>query len=210
MRNLPQRAPIIQRFCAVYFQVWAMKPIAALCIGCLMVSAIPVLAVDCEEWNSGGFFKAATVEDVAGCLQSGADPNVQNEYGFTVLHGAAAFNENPAVIAVLLDAGADLEVRNKNGDTPLHWAAGENENPAVIAALLDAGADPNVRSKDGIRPLHWAAGENENVAVTAALLDAGADPNVRDKKGRTPWSYAKGRKQLKGSDAYRRLKEGRL
>ena len=108
MRNLPQRAHTFQRFCAVYFQVWAMKPIAALLIVCLMVSAIPVLAMDCEEWNSGGFFKAATVEDVAGCLQSGADPK------------------------------------------------------------------------------------------------------ARDKKGKTPWSYAKGRKQLKGSDAYRRLKEGRL
>ena len=108
MRNLPQRAPIIQRCCADYFQVWAMKPIAALLIVCLMVSAIPVLAMDCREWNSEKYFEAATVEDVAGCLQSGADPK------------------------------------------------------------------------------------------------------ARDKKGKTPWSYAKGRKQLKGSDAYRRLKEGRL
>ena len=113
MRNLPQRAPTFQRFYAVYFQVWAMKPIAALLIVCLMVSAIPVLAMDCREWNSEKYFEAAiSVEwEVAGCLQSGADPNVRSGI--------------------------------KSG-------------------------------------------------------------------GKTPWSYAKGRKQLKGSDAYRRLKEGRL
>ena len=69
-----------------------MKPIAALLIVCLMVSAIPVLAVDCEEWNSGGFFKAATVEDVAGCLQSGADPNARDKTGKMPHRGTGCVN----------------------------------------------------------------------------------------------------------------------
>ena len=159
-----------------FLQGGDMKPIAALLIGCLMILALPVSAVDCEEWNSEKYFEAATVADVAGCLQSGADRNMRNDVG----------------------------------NTPLHWAAWRNKNPAVTVALMEAGADPNVRNDDGVTPLDWAVEHSENPAVIVALLDAGADPKARDKKGKTPWSYAKGRKQLKGSDAYRRLKEGRL
>ena len=62
-----------------------MKPIAALLIVCLMVMAVPVSAVDCEEWNSKEFFKAATVEEVAGCLQSGADLKARGKFGYTPL-----------------------------------------------------------------------------------------------------------------------------
>ena len=210
MRNLPQRAPTFQRFCAVYFQVWAMKPIAALLIVCLMVSAIPVLAMDCREWNSEKYFEAATVEEVAGCLQSGVDPKARGRWGDTPLHWVAGSNENPAVIAALVDAGADPNARDEDGNTPLHVAALAKENPTVISALVEAGGDLKAWDDSGYTPLHVAAGFSENPAVIEALLDAGADPKARDKKGKTPWSYAKGRKQLKGSDAYRRLKEGRL
>ena len=183
-----------------------MKPIAALCIVCLMVLATAVSGVDCKEWNSEKYFEKATIEDVAGCLQSGADPNVRDKDGDTPLHWAAEFNENPGVVAALVDAGADPKARNKWGLTPLHRAAGFNQNPGVVAALVDAGAEPNVGDGGGNTPLHVAAMFNENPAVIAALLDAGANHKARDKKGKIPWDYAKHRKQLKGSGAYRRLR----
>ena len=182
-----------------------MKPIAALCIVCLMVLATGVSAADCKEWNSEKYFETAAVEDVTGCLQSGADPNVRDKDGNTPLHQAAGFNENPAVIAALVDVGADPKARNKWGLTPLH-RAGFNQKSAIVAALVDAGAEPNIRDGGGNTPLHVAAMFNENPAVITALLDAGADPKARDKKGKTPWDYAKPRKRLKGSDAYRRLR----
>ena len=101
-----------------------MKPIVALCIVCLMVLAAPASAVDCKEWNSREFLKTATVTDVAGCLQSSADPNVQDKTGMTPLHWAARANQNPKVITALVEAGADLNVPNDVGSRPLHWAAG--------------------------------------------------------------------------------------
>ena len=123
-------------------------------------------------------------------LEAGSDPQAQDLNSNTLLHSAATFNDNPAVIEVLLDAGADPDVRNENGDTPLHGAARLNENPAVIEALLDAGADPNVRNEDGDTPLHETAIFNENPAVIEVLLNAGADPNAREKGGETPLHHS--------------------
>ena len=118
--------------------------------GWLLLAAGPALA-DCEGW--GGALPAfITVEQLAACLDAGADPKAQDENGLTPLHLAAVGNENPAVIAALLEAGADLKARNKDGMTPLHLAAWFNGNPAVIAALLEAGADPKARDEFGNTP----------------------------------------------------------
>ena len=149
----------------------------------------PLTAIDCADWNSKEYFRAALAADMTDCLQSGADPKARNEEGFTPLHFAALLNKNPAVIAALLDAGADLKARDKDGFTPLHRAAVINESPAIIAALLDAGADLKARDKLGGTPLHWAAGSNENPAIITALLDAGADLKARDKHGGTPLRF---------------------
>ena len=144
----------------------------------------------CEEWNTKEFFQTATVEQVTACLAAGADVHMRGEYGFTPLHFAAQFNENPAVIEALLAAGANLEARAEGDYTPLHFAAGFNENPAVIEALLAAGADVNMRGEDGGTPLHFAAGFNENPAVIEALLAAGANLEARAEGDYTPLHVA--------------------
>lgn len=149
------------------------------------------LASDCKAWNSGDYFQAATLEEVADCLRSGVDLKKLNEDGNTPLHSAAGFCTNPAVIATLVKAGADLEARDRKfGNTPLHLAAESNDNPLIVAALLDAGAPPNARSRYRRTPLHEAALSNENPAILATLLDAGADPNARDSTGNTPLHLA--------------------
>ena len=147
--------------------------------------------VDCEQWNTEEYFKAATVESVTTCLNAGADPNVRGKYKIRPLHWASAYTNNPSVIKALVAAGADLQKRTRDGRTLLHLAAQYNENPAIAQALLDAGANPNRRAGRGRRagdiwPLHLAAQHNENPAVVEALLKAGANPNARDGNGRTP------------------------
>ena len=60
----------------------------------------------------------ATAADVSECLQSGAEPRVQIEGGYTPLHVAAGFNDSPDVVRVLLRAGAEPYAWDKNGKAP--------------------------------------------------------------------------------------------
>ena len=140
---------------------------------------------DCAEWNTNGYFYFRDPEDVEACVAAGADLDVRDELGRTLLHRAAAANELPAVTQALLAAGGDLNARDRSGETPLHWAAAHNENAAVTQALLTTGADPNAQDESGSTPLH-SAGFNNNVAVLHALLEAGADPNAKNDDGWSP------------------------
>ena len=129
------------------------------------------------------FWKSATPKDLQNELTKGSGLQARDEDGETLLHYAAFYNENPAVVKTLLEAGANLEAQTKIGEfvggslTPLHRAA-ENGNPAVVTALLEAGADIEARGEGGETPLHMAA-QNENPAVVTVLLEAGADLEAR-------------------------------
>ena len=136
------------------------------------------------------FWRTAGVADVQDELDRGADIAARDGDGSSPLHGAAEFNTEPAVIALLLDRGADIEARDGDGLTPLHGAAGFNTEPGVIALLLDRGADIAARDDVGSSPLHGAAEANTEPAVIALLLDRGADIEARDGDGWTPLHWA--------------------
>ena len=61
----------------------AMKATVAILGSCLLFAAGPGAGTDCDGWNTKEFFKeffkTATVEDVASCLQAGADPVARDE-----------------------------------------------------------------------------------------------------------------------------------
>ena len=61
----------------------------------------------------------------------------------------------------------------------------------------------------GATPLHKAA-HNSNPSVITALIEGGADPAAHDDDGKTPFYYVKNNEALKGTAAYRLLKEGRF
>ena len=208
-----------------------MKPINCLVTATVAVAlAVPVQAqVDCANWNTRDFFKAAEVSDVIRCLEAGADPNERANEGWTPLH----FAGSAEAVTALLEAGADPMARSLNGETPLHWAT-TNE---AVTALLQAGANLEARNENGLTPLHWAttseavtallqAGANleardeyrgtplhraaelsNNPAVIKVILDAGADTAARNAAGKTPWDLVQVNDALKGSDAYWRLND---
>ncbi len=159
----------------------------------------------CEHWQSASFFAVASVDDVAGCLEAGADPRPApgSEDGnwSRVLHLALVHARDPAVVTTLVQAGADVYARDGFRYTPLHKAA-ESGTSAVVRALLQAGADPHARprrfdegigvvlqSRGGRTPLHSAA-SNPNPDVAAVLLETGADVGAR---GRGPGADRPGR-----------------
>ena len=211
-----------------------MKPINCLVTATVAVAlAVPVQAqVDCANWNTRDFFKAAEVSDVIRCLEAGADPNERADRGWTPLH----FAGSAEAVTALLEAGADPMARSLHGGTPLHWAT-TNE---AVTALLQAGANLEARNENGLTPLHWAttseavtallqAGANleardeyngtplhraselsKNPAVIKVMLDAGADTAARNAAGKTPWDLVQVNDALKGSDAYWRLNDARF
>ena len=153
------------------------------------------------------FFEKATIKIVQKMLDSGADANAKDEWGFTPLHFAAAFNDDPDIITALIDAGANLNAHDKEWSaTPLHWAAWSNDNPGIIIALVDGGADPNVRDAKDSTPLHAAADQSSNPEIIMTLLDSGADVSLRD-AGKLAWDYIKDNAAMKNTDAYDRLRE---
>jgi ankyrin repeat protein len=135
--------------------------------------------------------EGGTPDDIQAAISNGADVNAQGKDGRTPLMGAAAYNQNPEVITILLKADAGIEARDSAyGGTALMWAAANNENPEVIAALLKAGADIKAEGNGGWTPLMWAAAYNQNPEVITTLLEAGADPKAQDNKGTTALIYA--------------------
>jgi len=59
-------------------------------------------------------------------LEAGADVNVKDESGRTLLHAAAKETSCPEVVMILLKFGADATIRDKNGMRPIDYAY-ENE-----------------------------------------------------------------------------------
>lgn len=66
-------------------------------------------------------------------LAQGANPNCQQEGGWTPLH-AAAKSGDPELVALLLEHGADRNLANAAGQTPLDLALAE-DHIAVVALL---------------------------------------------------------------------------
>jgi ankyrin repeat protein len=155
--------------------------------------------------------KTGTPEQVQAAMLAGANVNAREiKTGATALMYAAAYNQNPEVVMVLL---TKADPRNAfwpdaKGWTPLMYAAWNNPSAEVIAALLKAGADTRAGDKQsGMTALMCAAQRNQNPDVVTALLEAGANAKSRDKFRKTALDYAEDNPKLRDTDAYRQLQE---
>ena len=138
----------------------------------------------------------ASLSDLQKLLESGHDINqvtnlvVQvgksmHQVSATPLMIAAAKNDNPEVIKMLIDSGAKINSEvgsdfKKTIGLPIDFAAAFNTNPEVIRVLVNHGA--RVTPKEIGRktsPIVTAALLNENPEIIRTLVEEGADVNAR-------------------------------
>jgi ankyrin repeat protein len=106
-------------------------------------------------------------------LESGANPNVQNDRGGTALMYAV---DNEEKTRLLLDHGADPNLRSGEGQTALLIGARRTGSYSVVKLLLDKGADAGVRLADGSGALGSAVASRDP-AVLKLLVDHGVVKN---------------------------------
>lgn len=91
------------------------------------------------EWPAPepGWWQEMTPEQMEAVLAE-HEVNARSELGVTPLMLAAGFNENPAVIEVLIAAGAEVDAEDSDGRTALTFAEEYNRNPDVAELLRQA------------------------------------------------------------------------
>ncbi|KAJ1990404.1 hypothetical protein H4R33_001730 [Dimargaris cristalligena] len=131
-----------------------------------------------------------------GCLhwlvdEAGADPNIINQHGRSILHEAV--DDLPCLEYLLQfskrESGQrvyiDINHAKRGGWTVLHTAALKG-NASLVSLLLDHGAEPRLRNKDGYTPVHLASQYNQ---LTALQLMVRAQPSsalLATRNGRLP------------------------
>ncbi|ELU08101.1 hypothetical protein CAPTEDRAFT_89998, partial [Capitella teleta] len=90
-------------------------------------------------------------------LRHDADPDKQNNEGWTALHYSYDGNQYvlEEIVEHLLEYGADVNRGDLSGNTPLHHACNMG-NVHTVRFLLKKGAAINKSNTDGNTPLHCA------------------------------------------------------
>ena len=118
-------------------------------------------------------------------LKAGADVNIQDILGDTILM-QVIYNNYQGLANTLLQTGkCQLDICNNSGQTAMHLAV-DLDNITMVQILLAAGANPEVGGQNGQTPLMCA----QSKEVAEVLLAAGCDPNYTDTDGMPCLHYA--------------------
>lgn len=96
---------------------------------------------------------------------------------------AAVYNEDLAMIALLIEAGAHLDAVAEQ-ETPLLHAVKYSRFRGA-QAMLAAGADPDYRDVRGMTALHYMLKKNSDIRHFDMFVEHGARGDIPDRDGRT-------------------------
>jgi ankyrin repeat protein len=138
-------------------------------------SALHILVRADHWWHSGA---------IEYLLEHGANTELRNESGLSVLHLAVGSNYESGgyrqreVVKLLLKYGADPNSMDATGLTCLNSAIHDVE---LVRLLIEHGAD----ICGGRKPVLFSAISKQDVIAVRVILEAGADCNIRQEKPKT-------------------------
>ncbi|MBN2524485.1 MAG: ankyrin repeat domain-containing protein [Bacteroidales bacterium] len=142
-----------------------------------------------EKLNSELFFASyqSRTKEIVNLLESGADINTKNHYGWTPL--LLAIKTNTIKNAdILLQKGAEVNVINYYKYTPLMYAI-ENKQSELAKTLIEMNAEINIANDNGKTPLMIAL-ETKQPEIAEILMKKGANIHFTDNDLYTPLMYA--------------------
>ncbi|WP_425385045.1 ankyrin repeat domain-containing protein [Wolbachia endosymbiont (group B) of Schoenobius gigantella] len=103
-------------------------------------------------------------EVIPSLLKAGADLNMKDNKGKTLLHDTAIYSSGYEDVGYLLDAKADPNIQDEKGNTPLHYYAAKcsDHSRKTMGLLISKGADLSIKNNDGKTPLQVAI-DNDNI-----------------------------------------------
>ncbi len=175
---------VVSVFCSVTYAVQRERLIPAALVDEGTVHGKAAEKHDRNAQLRGAVYKGEVAE-IERLLNSGADIDAGDEYGFTPLMRAIESGRRE-IVRLLLDHGADGNTRTKCGWTALMMAGGGGDT-YMTRLLLDKGADVNARDNGGVTALMDSVRHPE---IAELLLDNGAVINAKDKGGMTALAWA--------------------
>ncbi len=127
--------------------------------------------MDSYELIQDTFWYTATIFDIHFMTSVGADFNIQDTDGNSVLHYAVSHRKSREIIEEIIKNGANINVQNKQNHRPINYAV-NNNMPEVIEMFIKYGASIG----DIIYQMNYAVW-NDMSEVIELLIEHGADIN---------------------------------
>ena len=106
------------------------------------------------ENNIIELIRKGDIEGLRKAIEEGADINIQDEYGSTILMIVSYYNR-VEIVKLLIEKKAKLDIQDKYGETALMMAIRQN-NFEIVKLLIKEGADVNIQDKSGETALDYA------------------------------------------------------
>lgn len=127
-------------------------------------------------------------QELKKALENKLNPNIQDEFGVTLLFCASEYGHRD-LVKLLLDKGANINLATNTGTTPLMGAAisGRIE---IVKYLIKNGAKLGSRDRFGKTALMYGVRPKNSVNVLTVLLENGVDINSVDNFGKSALFWA--------------------
>ena len=140
-------------------------------------------------WDLSLWYSRMNDNLVLDFINNGADVNLKNEFGVSILMKAANYRQKD-VLKKLIEKGTDVNAQDKNGETALiHAVHGGSKN--IVKRLIESNASVNLQDKKGNTALMYALYLRRSWEMINTLVRNSVNINLKNKEGKTALKIAK-------------------